>query len=187
MSKTEKITKSAVLTALSVVLSIVSRLLPAPWLAGGNITLASMVPIIVVAVMFGTKWGLISASTFSLIQIITNFYVPPAASVLSFTGAVLFDYVFAFSCLGLAGIFARMIPIKSIAIPLSGAIVTTIRYLMHIISGVLIWSAYANTENALVYSLVYNGSYMIPEIIITTVVLALITPKLNNSITIKHF
>ena len=55
MNTTKKLTTSALLVALATVLMWVSKLIPAPWLQGGSVTIASMVPIIAVGIMFGTK------------------------------------------------------------------------------------------------------------------------------------
>ena len=170
------------LTALAFVLMLVSKQIPAPWLQGGSITICSMVPIVMVSVLAGTKWGLASGISFSLIQMMTGFYAPPVPNLLSFVAVIMLDYILAFGVLGLAGFFVKLMGKKAWAIPVSGAIVTALRFVMHILSGVLIWSYYAGETNALIYSLTYNGSYMIPEIIITTVTLALIAPKIKNKI-----
>ena len=180
MTKTKKLTLSAMLTALSFALIMVSKLLPAPWTQGGYITLGSMVPIILVSIIIDTKWGLLAGFVFSLIQLMTDFYMPPATTTLSFIGVIMLDYVIAFTVLGLAGFFVKLMGNKSWAIPVSGTIVTGLRYMMHVLSGLLIWGAFADTDCVPVYALVYNGSYMIPEMIITTVVLALLTPKLTQ-------
>ncbi len=180
MKKTNKLTLSAVLTALAFALILASKLLPAPWTQGGYITLASMVPIILVSVIAGTKWGLVSGFVFSLIQMMTDFYLPPATTFLSFAGVILLDYVFAFTVLGLAGFFVKLMGNKTWAIPLSGTIVTGLRYMMHVLSGLLIWGAFADTDCVPLYALIYNGSYMIPEMIITTGVLAIIAPKIKQ-------
>ncbi len=180
MTKTKKLTLSAMLTALAFALILVSKLLPAPWTQGGYITLGSMVPIILVSIIIDTKWGLLSGFVFSLIQMMTDFYLPPATTALSFFGVIMLDYVVAFTVLGLAGFFARLMGNKPWAIPLSGTIVTGIRYLMHILSGLLIWGAFADTDCVPLYALIYNGSYMVPEMIITTVVLACLTPKIKK-------
>lgn len=180
MKKTKKLTISAMLTALGLALIMVSKLLPAPWTQGGYITLGSMVPIILVSIIIDTKWGLLSGFVFSLIQMMTDFYLPPATTALSFFGVIMLDYVVAFTVLGLAGLFVRLMGNKPWAIPLSGTIVTGIRYAMHVLSGLLIWGAFADTDCIPLYALIYNGSYMVPEMIITTVVLALLTPKLTK-------
>lgn len=180
MTKTKKLTLSAVLTALALALVLVSKLLPTPWTQGGYITIASMTPIILVSVILGTKWGLASGFVFSLIQMMTDFYLPPATTFFSFIGVILLDYVVAFTVLGLAGFFVKLMGNKTWAIPVSGTIVTGLRYLMHVLSGLLIWGAFADTDCVPLYALMYNGSYMIPEMIITTGVLAVIAPKIKK-------
>ena len=176
MSKTKKITLSAIMVALSVVLVMLSKLIPAPWMQGGSITLASMVPIIVASILLDTKWGIACGIVFSLIQMMTGFYPPPTQTFLYFVLVVLLDYVFAFGVLGLAGLFYRIMKKKLWAIPLSGVVVTTLRYVCHILSGILIWGVYAEEgQTVLAYSVTYNGSYMIPEIIITGIVLTILS------------
>ena len=180
MNKTKKLTISAMLTALAFALIMVSKLLPAPWTQGGYITLGSMVPIISVSIIIDTKWGLLSGLVFSVIQMMTDFYLPPATTTLTFFGVIMLDYVVAFTVLGLAGFFVKLMGNKPWAIPLSGTVVTGIRYAMHVLSGLLIWGVFADTDCIPLYALMYNGSYMIPEMIITTTVLALLTPKLTK-------
>ena len=176
MSKTKKLTISAIMVALSAVLVIISKLIPAPWLQGGSITLASMVPIIAASIILGTKWGVVCGFVFSLIQMMTGFYPPPTQTFLNFLLVVLLDYVIAFGVLGLADMFYRMLGKKVWSVTISGVIVTFLRYICHILSGILIWGVYAEEgQTVLAYSITYNGSYMIPEIIITGVVLSLIS------------
>lgn len=172
MSKTKKLTLCALLTALSAVLVFVSKALPSPWLQGGSITLASMVPVIVASIIIDYKYGILSGIIFALIQMMTGFYPPPTQTFMNFFLVVMLDYILAFGVLGTAGIFHTMFRKRTWAIPLSGFIVTLLRYVCHILSGLLIWGVYAEDTTVLAYSLVYNGTYMIPEIIITTVVLA---------------
>ena len=183
MTKTKKITTSAIMIALSAVLVIISKLIPAPWLQGGSITFASMVPIIIASLLLGTKWGLLSGFVFSLIQMMTGFYPPPTQTFLYFILVVLLDYTIAFGVLGLANFFYKLFYEKIWAIPLSGIIVTALRYICHIISGVLIWGVYREEgQGVWAYSLTYNGSYMIPEIIITGVVLVLLSKFIKKQI-----
>lgn len=175
MKRTKKLVFSAIMVALSAVLVIVSKLIPSVWLQGGSITLASMVPIIAVSLVIDVKWGLLAGFVFSLIQMMTGFYPPPANNILSFFLVIMLDYVLAFTLLGSAGFFAKLMGGKRYAIGISGFIVTCIRYICHIASGILIWHVYAGEQTVLAYAVTYNGSYMIPEIIITTVVLFLMS------------
>ena len=171
MEKTRKLTICALLVALATVLAFLSKIIPAPWLQGGSITIASAVPIIIASLLFGWRWGILSSLTYAIIQMMTGFYPPPTKALSDFFLVVMLDYVLAFGVFGLASFFYKKE--KAYTIPVSGFIVMCLRYLCHILSGILIWGVYAEEgQTVLAYSVIYNGSYMIPEIIITTVVLA---------------
>ena len=74
----------------------------------------------------------------------------------------------------------------SIAIALGGAVVTTIRFICHFISGATIWKDYADGAPVLEYSLKYNASYMLPELIITIVGLVVLASIFDfNSVELK--
>ncbi len=170
MKKTKKLTTCALMIATSTVLALLSKLIPSPWLQGGSVTIASAVPIILVALVYGPKWGLLSSVTYSLIQMIMGFYPPPTPNLLNFVLVVFLDYIAAFGVFGLAGLFYKKD--MPITIPFSGLVVTFLRYVCHILSGILIWGVYAEEgQTVFAYSLIYNGTYMIPEIIITTITL----------------
>lgn len=87
---------------------------------GGSITFASMVPIIIVSLMFDVKWGLLSAVVYAIIQIMMGFYPPPTQTFGYFVLVVLLDYVFAFGVLGLAAPFYKLFRKKTWAIPAAG-------------------------------------------------------------------
>ncbi|MBQ6998680.1 MAG: energy-coupled thiamine transporter ThiT [Clostridia bacterium] len=181
MTKTKKITISAIMVAMSTVLAMISKIIPAPWLQGGSITLASMVPVVAVSVILGCRWGVLSAVVYSLIQMMTGFYPPPTQTMLNFFLVIFLDYIAAFGVLGFAGGFYKILGRKKWAIPASGALVSFLRYVCHILSGILIWGVYAEEgQSVLAYSLAYNGSYMIPEIIITAVALAFMAPIIEK-------
>ena len=182
MTNTKKLTTSAILIALSTVLAFVSKVIPVQFLQGGSVTIASMVPIIIISLRLGTKWGLLSGITYGCIQMLMGFYPAPTPTFINMALVVLLDYITAFGVLGLASLFYKLLGKKSFSIAVSGCIVTILRYICHICSGILIWGVYAEEgQTVLAYSLAYNGGYMIPEIIITTVVLALLTPILKKN------
>ena len=181
MTKTKKLTLCAISVALATVLAMISKIIPAPWLQGGSVTVASMVPIIAVSIAVGSRWGILASVVYALIQMLTGFYPPPTQTVWNFFLVVFLDYIAAFGVLGFAGAIYNISGKKAWAIPVSGAIVTLGRYVCHILSGILIWGVYAEEgQSVLAYSLIYNGSYMIPEIIITTAVLAFMAPRLKK-------
>ncbi len=175
MSTTKKLTTGALLVALATVLMWVSKLIPAPWLQGGSITIASMVPIVLAGILFDVKHALAVSITYALIQMLFGFYPPPTQTFLDFLLVVLLDYILAFGVLGLSGIIYNLTGKKRYSIPVAAFLVTLFRYVCHILSGLLIWGVYApEGQTVLAYSLIYNGSYMIPEIIITTIATTLI-------------
>lgn len=171
-------TKQLTLSGVAMALSIVLGMLPIIRMPnGGSITLASMLPIIFVAVLTNTKWGILTAFSYSLIQIAREFYPPPTPNLLNFALVVALDYIIAFTILGFAGIFIKKIKNKAIAIGVGTCMVMSVRYLCSFLSGILIWGIYAPAGMpAWQYSLIYNGSYMIPEIILTTILAMLLYP-----------
>lgn len=170
--KTKLITEGAAMVALATVLSFI-RIIKLPW--GGSVTLFSMLPIIIFSIKNGVKNGLIVSFIFSLIQLtqsimdgLLGWGLTPAALV----ACVVIDYILAFSVLGFAGIF-RDNGIKGWII---GTVLSMVmRLFMHILSGAVIWKSFGelwmgfSTENSLIYSILYNGAYMIPEIVFTTI------------------
>ena len=173
MSRTRILAECAVMIALATVLSFITIIkLP----NGGSVTAASMVPIVFISLRHDLKWGLLTGFAYSLIQMIIGFYPPPTPSFLSFTLVILLDYVFAFTVLGAACLIAKPFGQRRMAgVVVSTAAVTFLRFVCSFFSGLLIWNVYApEGQPAWLYSLTYNGSYMLPEIIITTVVTALL-------------
>ena len=171
--KTFVLVKCAFSAALAVALNFVKF---APWPNGGSITAAAMAPIVLAGLMFGPGWGALTGFTFSLLQMLLDgISAPPVETVLWYILVILLDYVIAYTVLGLAGIIA-----KPFLKPVKGAVVgtlavTAVRYLCHIASGILIWGVYAPEGTPVwLYSLLYNGSYMVPEMIITTIVVGLL-------------
>lgn len=168
--KTYKLVLCAIMVALSTLLSFVQvYTLP----MGGSITLFSMVPVVTVSWLFGLPWGLVSGFVFSILEMLfglNNFSF--VQGVGSYLILVLADYLVPFTMLGLAGMFKGKIKNKYFAFGLGTFIVCFIRFLCHFVSGVTIWSGYAPStamKAVVIYSLTYNGSYMLAETILTVV------------------
>jgi len=93
--------------------------------------------------------------------------------------SILFDYVVAFGLLGLAGIFRT----DAKGIFLGTCLGIFGRFICHIISGVVVWASYApEGMNPLHYSIVYNGSYLLPELAITLVIVGVLYKPLIKNI-----
>lgn len=169
------------MVAMAVVLDLTSKLIPSPWLQGGSVTLASMVPVMAVSMIIGFKWGLASSVVYALLQMLTGFYPPPTQTALNFFLVVFLDYLAAYGVLSVSGSIWRACGRKRWAIPISGVAAAFLRYVCHILSGVLIWGVYADEgQSVLAYSVLYNGSYMLPEIIITGLALAFVAPVIEK-------
>ena len=141
---------------------------------GGTVTLCSMVPIIFIALNYPIRWALVSSVAYGLLQMLFSFYPPPTGSFMGYIGVILLDYIIAFGLLGLAGLCSRLFKgTKSIF--LSSAVVIFGRFLCHFTSGIVVWSVYApERQSAVIYSLIYNGTYMGFELVFSLIALIII-------------
>lgn len=170
-TKTIKLVEGAVMVALAVVLSFV-KIIKLPW--GGSVTLLSMLPIVIYSIRNGVKWGMLVSVVYALLQMFIDLgeVVSWGLTAPALIGTLVFDYIIAFSALGLAGVFRS----KRIAGGIAGIVVAVfLRYASHVISGAVIfhsagkiWESFS-TENSWIYSLLYNGAYMLPEMIFTVI------------------
>jgi thiamine transporter len=131
---------------------------------GGSINLG-MVPIFWLALRRGPKIGIFAGAVLGVVDLaIEPFVVNPAQFIL--------DYPLAFACLGLAGFFRK----PAVAGPIIGVVVGgTGRFLSHFVSGVIYFPQYAPAGmSPIVYSAIYNATYMVPSIIICGFVIFLL-------------
>ena len=168
-TNTRVLVEAALMVALAMVLSKIEIPL---WLQGGSITLASMLPIIFVAMRNGVKWGLIAGLTHGLIQMMLGFHnVLYCTTLAAQVGCILLDYIIAYTALGLAPVFGKVSEKPMVKIAFATASVCFVRFVCSFLSGILIWGGYAPEGSVVwIYSLAYNGGYMLPETIITTAV-----------------
>lgn len=162
--------------ALSEVLSMI-KLFEMPM--GGSVTLAATLPLIIYCLCFGPLWGFGACLVFGVLQLITGYYVAPFQVAL--------DYILAY---GLVGVVSFACPrgekrylkntIKRLAyinLPLS--IVFTIvgficRFGCSVLSGVIFYAEYAGDMNPWIYSITYNGTFMLPEAGITLAIMLIL-------------
>ncbi len=176
-SKTRILVECALMIAAGTVLSNI-KIYELP--NGGAVTFLSMLPFVLVSFRHGVKWGLFTGFVNSLLQMLLGFYAPPVPSFLYFLGEVLLDYVLAFMALGLAELFARPFHNRMVGVAFGTFMVGLLRFLCSFLSGVLIWGNLSDGLPAWIYSLTYNGSYMLPETILTTVAAVLICKAAPN-------
>ena len=128
-------------------------------------------------------------------------FMPNSEDFMGFGAAIailIIDYLVAYTLLGFGGAFRKVIKNKPLALTLGVVLALSLRYIAHIVSGYIFYGAWAewffSQENfyaiggwilehfsgnalAVIYSIFYNGLYMIPEIVITAVA-ALIVGRL---------
>ena len=210
-SKTKRLTESAMLIALAVVLEIVGRTVIPPMPFGGQLTLVSMLPIVVISYRHGVRWGLTAGLGYAMVQMALGADTVSAAFQPGYFGdgtmvgramiMCLFDYILAYSALGLGGCFRNSIRKPGAALMCGSLVALGMRYLCHIFSGYILFAGWAEwfftqegfpawgaalvgslSPNMLgwVYSIVYNGMYMVPEMILTAIVAVLAAPVLTK-------
>lgn len=152
---------------------------------GGSITAAGALPFIIVSYRHGCKWGILTGIVNSILQILLGgLYAPPGGGILLFTGMVMLDYVLAYTVLGIAQLFAKPFKNRLYGI-IAGSLITGIlRFLCSFISGIVIWGSVSDGLPAVIFSLQYNASYMLPDTLITTIAAAIMfkaVPKIFNN------
>ncbi len=168
---TRMLVEAGLMIALAQILSYV-KLFEPPY--GGSVTLGSMLPIIIFSVRWGSRPGVLVGLIYGVLQ----FVLGPKYSFHPL--GIFLDYILAFGCLGFAGLFRKNIYtiIGSISIAMVG------RFISHFISGVILWYTYApEGMNIYLYSLLYNGGFMLPEFIISAVLICILYKPLKRSIT----
>ena len=162
---TKRLVESALMVAVATALSLftVAQL---PY--GGSITVASALPIILIAYRHGLGWGLGAGAAFAVLQQLLGLsnlsYFTTWQSIVAI---ILLDYLLAFTVMGLGGIFRGLIKRQSTALCCGALLASVLRYVCHVISGATVWAGLSiPTEAALLYSFGYNATYMIPETIV---------------------
>ena len=205
MMKTKRLTESAMLIALAVVLELVGRMVIPPMPFGGQLTLCAMLPNVLISYRHGVRWGLTACFGYSLVQMALGADVVTAAFQPGYFGdgtqifraltMCLMDYVLAYTLLGLGGCFRGKIRSKGVSLMCGAVTAMAGRYLSLIFSGYILFSGWAEwffTQEGFpawgtslveslspaalgwIYSIVYNGMYMIPEMILTAAAALLI-------------
>ena len=171
---TRKLAESAVFIALATILSMLKIDLP----FGGGITIVSMLPIVLISHRWGWKWGLPTAFVYSLIQLLLGLdNVGYATSFVMAAGVVMLDYVIAYTVLGFSGLFDRLMGKTRWSIAAGIAATFTLRFVCHLITGAWIWGEWMpesfmnmTMTNPWIYSFLYNGWYMLAELVVTEIV-----------------
>ena len=214
-TKTRRLTESAMLLAMAIVLELVAKLFIPEMPFGGQVTIVSMLPVVLISYRHGMKWGFVASFAYALLEMalgaktVSAAFLPgyfgDGAMILNALLMCLLDYVLAYTVLGLGGIFRDRMENRGAALACGSLVALGSRYLCHIASGYILFGSYAEwyftqegfpawgarlveslspTALGIVYSLVYNGMYMIPEIVCTVIVALILArvPKIVEKI-----
>lgn len=190
----ERLVFSAIFIALASVLSLFQ---PFQLPQGGGITILSMLPMVIIAYRYGMVWGLGSAFIYSVLQMlfgfstVSAFFLPGDDQQIWWKAIIIcfVDYILAYTAMCLGGLFRKKAN-ASTALCLGSIVALSVRYLCHILSGAIFFGSwaewwftdvmggdfgasvlaeYSGFGLATFYSVIYNGLYMIPEIILTAI------------------
>ncbi|ADL05796.1 energy-coupled thiamine transporter ThiT [Lacrimispora saccharolytica] len=128
---------------------------------GGSITLFSMLFICLIGYVYGVRAGIMTGVAYGILQFITEPYIFAPLQVL-------LDYPLAFGALGLSGLFRN----KKHGLVTGYTAGVAGRYLCHVVSGYIFFASYTpEGMNPMIYTLGYNATYILPELIVTVVIL----------------
>jgi thiamine transporter len=131
---------------------------------GGRVTAGSMIPIFWLALRRGAKVGVTAGIVFGLIVLIVEPFIFHPVQVL-------LDYPIAFGLLGLAGFF-RKIPLLGVVVGMFG------RFIAHFISGIIFFASFVpEGMNPALYSVIYNGSYLLVEFVFSIVIIYILVGR----------
>lgn len=166
MKKIKQLTEIAVGIALCVICSFI-KVYQMP--QGGSVAL-TMIPILIIAFRRGVVSGIITGAIYGVISMLID-------GVIYHPMSILLDYVLAFGLVGIAGFFGK----NALGITLGTTVGIFGRFLSSLISGAVLFAEYAPAgQNPWVYSLIYQATYLIPELIIAIAVLLLINAKAKS-------
>ncbi len=171
MTKTRRLTEIAVSVAMAVVCSFI-KVWEMP--QGGSVAL-TMIPILFISYRRGATAGFFAGGIYGLISM-------AIAGVIYHPMSILLDYVLAFGILGIAGFFK-----KSIAGIFAGTCcAVACRFVCSLVSGAVIFASYApEGQNPWIYSLGYQATYMVPELLVSVAVLVFLWYKARTLFDVK--
>ena len=151
--KTQRLTESAMLLAVAIVLELASKMFIPELPFGGQVTLASMLPMVLISYRHGVKWGLIAGIAYAFIQMAIGARTVAAAFQPGYFGdgrmllnafiMCILDYLLAFTLLGLGGIFRNRIKRPGVSLACGSVVALSARYLAHVLSGYILFAGWA--------------------------------------------
>ena len=152
-TKTKRLTESAMLIAVAIVLELVSKMFIPEMPFGGQVTLVSMLPVVLISYRHGVRWGLVAGLGYAMIEMLLGARTVAAAFQPGYFGdgtmilnaliMCVLDYLAAFTVLGLGGLFRSRIQNPGAALCCGSVVALTARYACHVLSGYILFSGWA--------------------------------------------
>lgn len=143
---------------------------------GGSVDLV-MIPLIVFAARAGASWGVTAGLLFGTLK----FFLGGGAAVN--WESMLLDYSLAYAAVGLGGLLRK----TKHPLTLGALLGCLCRFGIHYLSGVTIYAQYMpevfmekTMTSPAVYSLLYNGSYMLPNTVLALLLCAFLEKPLRK-------
>lgn len=173
---TRAICEAAISVAIALVLSLLEFKI---WAQGGSVDFV-MVPLLIFALRWGPGWGIGAGAVFGLLKSIL-------LEGIGYSWASIFlDYILAYGCVGLAGIFKG----KNWGVVYGTVLASAARFVFHLVSGVVLYASYMpdvyfgmDMSNVWFYSTIYNGTYMLPNMVLSIIILILLKKPMKKFIT----
>ncbi len=138
---------------------------------GGSVTIGKMLPLIFFTYFYDLKSGILAGATYSILQIIMFFHIPPAKTPWIFALTILLDYIIPYLTVGFIAAFKTLFQNKKKYFITSIIFSYFIRFLCSTASGIIIWYEYIPKRyNIWLYCVVYNLIYIVPETLIALIV-----------------
>ena len=181
-SSTRRLAEGGICIALALVLSYIKIPIGLSFGGfGGSINLV-MIPLILFAVRWGAPWGLLAGLAFGTLK-----YFFAEGFAVSWV-SIIFDYSLAYAAVGFAGLLRAKNNNYS-KLPIAALVGCFGRFIIHFISGVTVYAQYMPEEfmgmtmtSPVTYSILYNGTYMLPNTIIALVIAAVLYKPLKKYI-----
>ena len=152
-AKTKRLTESAMLLSVAIVLELVSKMIIPEMPFGGQVTMVSMLPVVLISYRHGVRWGLTAGFGYALIEMAIGTKTVAAAFQPGYFGdgtmilnaliMCVLDYLAAFTVLGLGGLFRSRIQNPGAALCCGSVVALTARYACHVLSGYILFSGWA--------------------------------------------
>ena len=177
LTRKEFITRMVVSALFIAIATVLSEFKIFPQHFGGGLTPVSMLPIVLIPIMYDTGWGFFCSGVYAVMQCLFGLDTAfgSALSPIAVVGCLLLDYLLAYFCLGLVGLFRNG---KTPIIVLGVALSIVARFLCSVISGVTVWGEYIWLTGVTFFEGIFASAvvnvYILIEAVTTSVVIAVL-------------